>query len=342
VALPTAEQIGVDSVFDVLTATFHLEGEQNGDEYIIQCPDPKHPDDSPSCGVNLCTGLWHCFACGVGGDLAELGLYVFNMPRNNKVERRRSRESVLENLKPHTPSAILTSVQRKLAGLRINTIPKRKSELKLPGPYREGPLDELLERGFTERTLRKWGVRFCLSQELQGKKGLFTIKNSVAIPVRDESGGLLCWCYRATKASPGWQPRYLYTPEVDTSNFWFGPQHHKDEEHVVVVEGAIDAMWLDQLGIPAYAQLGSNAPEHKILQLQRFRSITLLGDRDLGGATLVNNIGKVLGQRMPVYVARYSKWMPGGDPQDMHPVDVEIMLERSIPWTIYKLRNLTE
>jgi DNA primase len=327
--MPTADEIGVDSVVEVLTTQYGLDGEEHGDEFLLTCPNPGHSDSHPSCGVNLKTGLFHCFACGVGGDLIRLGTLVLGL----------SREAVEEALKPHSTEALLSVVQRKLGNLRLTTMPSRKKDIKLPGPYRSGPLDALLERDFREDTLQKWGVRFCLREELQGKKGPFEIRNSIAIPIRDADGNLLCWCYRATKDSPGWQPKYLYTPEVDISRFWFGLQHNSKSENVVVVEGALDAMWLDQCGFPALALLGSQMPEAKIKQLQRYKSVTILGDRDASGAIMVQKIGNILGDRMPVYVARYSTWMGADDPQQMNPVDLEIMLMRSIPWTRFRLLN---
>ncbi len=39
-------------------------------EHTILCP--VHSEESPSCSLNQAKGLWHCFGCGVGGDVVAL------------------------------------------------------------------------------------------------------------------------------------------------------------------------------------------------------------------------------------------------------------------------------
>ncbi len=41
----------------------------------IQCPVPEHQDKRPSCNVDHERGLWHCFPCGVGGDIFSLVMH---------------------------------------------------------------------------------------------------------------------------------------------------------------------------------------------------------------------------------------------------------------------------
>ena len=38
----------------------------------IRCPLPDHDDLKPSCSIDLKDGLWHCHACGKGGDSYSL------------------------------------------------------------------------------------------------------------------------------------------------------------------------------------------------------------------------------------------------------------------------------
>jgi 5S rRNA maturation endonuclease (ribonuclease M5) len=330
--VPVALELGVDSVEDVLTHLFHLDGNKRGDEFDILCPNPNHMDTSPSCGVNLVTGLWNCFSCGVSGDLLALGSLTLDTPR----------DAVEALLKPSTPEALLSMVQRRLASIAVRPTRHRKhSALVLPGPYEDGPLDELLERGFTSASLERWGVRFVPEQTLQGNKGEFTIRNSYAIPIRDSNGVLLNWCYRATRASGAWQPRYLYYTE-GVNETWFGLQHHATARHITIVEGGLDTIWLDQCGFPALGLLGTKMGERKIRWLNRFDSVTLLCDRDTAGATATHKIGEMLGHSMPLYVALYDRKINPGkkcDPQDLAPIDVEIAMARRISWSAYLIRK---
>lgn len=318
--MPHATDYGVTSVQEVVEHVFEIEGEVIGDEYHMVCPDPAHADTSPSCSVNLTSGYWHCFSCGVGGDLASLGSLSMAVDK----------EEAARLLRPTSPEAVLTSVKHKLSRLEIHNHMKRSKPL--PGPYQYGPFTELYERGFKDETLRRWGVRFAVEQELEGKKGPFTIRDSIAIPIRDSRGHLLSWCYRTTRNSPGWQPRYLYTPGIDIKDLWFGQQHHASAHEITIVEGALDAMWCDQAGVPALALLGSQMAERKLLELQRYSRVTILADRDTSGVRSVQRIGQTLGTRMPIFVASYPSWIDSGDPQELLPVDIEIMVHRARPW----------
>jgi hypothetical protein len=342
-----AVELGVDSVQDVLTTLFGLDGEVNVHEYRIHCPNPEHPDSSPSTDVNLETGYWNCFSCGVGGDLADLGKRVLKVPRRD----------VIEMLKPRSPEALLTAVQRKINSVALPTARgRRKPSLTLPGGYlaatsSKTAMQELCtERGFLPATLDKWGICYVKEQELVNKKGdLFTIHDSIAIPIRDSSGRLLSWCYRTTRRSPSWQPRYLYSPGTEPSEMWFGLQHNASAEHIAIAEGALDAAWVDQCGYPCLGLLGSKMGTRKIVQLMRYRTVTLFADRDAAGAQWVARIGGELGNKLPLYVVRYNKTIVNTysteenkgklDPQMLAAIDVEISMEQRISWGAYKLRS---
>jgi len=44
-----------------------LQLKRKGKEYVGLCP--FHDDHNPSFSVNPSAGLWHCFACDIGGDV---------------------------------------------------------------------------------------------------------------------------------------------------------------------------------------------------------------------------------------------------------------------------------
>lgn len=322
--MTTAAELGIESVQDIVINIFKIDGTVRGDELDFLCPNPSHLDRKPSCGINLETGLWFCFSCGIAGDLPRLGEIVL----------KTSRDEILERIKPHSTEGVLSTVQRKLAALMHRESPAR---LRLPGPYEDGPLDELVYRGFSPITLEKWGVRYVEKETLAGKSGEFHIEKSIAIPIRDSASHLMAWCYRRTDSSPAWQPRYLYTPGISLSTLWFGLQHHHRSSEVVIVEGALDAMWLDQATVPALGLLGAtNISERKVLYLQRYKRVVLLGDRDHAGALAVQKLGSILGPRVPVFIAKYPKWVKASDPQELHPTDLEVMLTQAVPWAYWK------
>lgn len=332
--MPKAADLGVTSVLDVVERIYRLEGEAQGAEYKFICVNPRHPESRPSCSVNLDSGYWHCFSCGVGGDLGELGVMAL----------KKERSEVEDLLKPHTVEGMVDAVRARLASLSRPGRQPAAVQRPLGGPYDPGPLTAFRARGFNQETLEQYGVRFCQEQTLLSTKGTeFTIRNSIAIPIMDETGRTMAWCYRRTDSSPDWQPRYLYDREV--SHLWFGMQVHHSAKEVVIVEGAADSMWIHQCGFPSLGLLGAGmagnnkkSMRSKVLRLLKYKSLVLLGDRDAGGMAWVQFIGETIGQRVPTKVALYSKWMSATDPQELPPVDVEIIMDRAIPWMRYRQR----
>jgi DNA primase len=329
-----AEELGITSVEDVLERRLGLDGLRQGREYQIYCPNPNHEDHNlGSCSVNLTTGLWKCWACGAHGDLIRL---VSLSQGIATLEAKRA-------LQPNTREALAASTSYKLSQALASARPSKHARA-LGGPYESGPLTELRNRGFSAETLKRWGVRWVAEEQLAKKDPkpdelpTYTIRQCYAIPVEDEHSQLLSWCYRRTGDSPNWQPRYLYSTHADIGAMWFGLRHHANERAVYVVEGALDAMWLDQAGLPALAMLGAGLSDQKVRRLLRYREVTVFADRDNGGLQALLTLGRVLGGNLRLRVARYPSWYSKDgkvDPQNVHPVDLEIAAHRALPWQVF-------
>lgn len=274
----------------------------------------------------------------------------------------RARKKVTKLLSPSEPSAITASIQRR-SKARLSELQgsdeaeQRHAALKVPSlasTTHRFP-KELRVRGFTEKQIKKWNIRWVEEESFPKKdgEGTFTITNAIGIPIFNEKGKLVLWCYRATKKSPSWfqDMRYLYTPGAkDTiSRTWFGLDQHGDEDHVTVTEGALDAIWLDQCGFPAIAILGSNTVEfEKLERLAAFRKVTIFTDRDNAGILAAVTIGTyLLKHGTPVRIVRYPPWgvtaegKPAKDPNNLCPLDVELVWHRAIPFQTWQLSNRT-
>lgn len=356
-SLPVAVEYGVDDVLDVLRNLYALDGEIVHDEFRILCPNPKHEDTHPSCDVNLRTGLWNCFSCGATGDLASLGRLVLGKPT----------PAILKLLRPNEPTAIAAAIQRRVKLHRECLVEQASSVIYNKSPLSPGlsrgnarvedvevrfPKD-LLRRGFTPRTLRSWNVQTVASQEFpkQSGNGTFEITNAIGIPILNEAGKMLLWCYRATKKSAPWfqKMRYLYTPgSVDLiKQTWFGLNHSGDADEIVVVEGALDAMWLWQWGIPAVAILGSHFTDfRKLDRLNQFRRVVIFTDHDGAGETAALALAESLrAHGTPGRIVLYPRWAKNregrqaSDPQEVCGLDLELMVERAIPLTTWAIRR---
>lgn len=338
----TAIDYGVEDVREVVAEVFRLEFIDLGRELTLHCPNPDHNDSKPSCSINSITGLWNCFSCEAGGDIADLGALVLHQTLNQ----------VSAVLSPHTPEARLAALKRRVERLSERAAPVSPSEpVRVPRKRAARfPIDALMERQFTYEQQKRWDIAWITEQKLQGSQKEFNVTSSIGIPIKDSDSTLQAWCYGATRESASWQPKYLYTPGVEINELWFGLQHHTDAEHITVVEGALDAMWADQCGVPALALLGSKMGDKKIRWLQRYKSVTLMPDRDQAGLKWAVRVGDALVERVPVRVAQYRPWMlrkrpvadgswpEAKDPEDLRPIDLEIMLATASPYMMWRRR----
>lgn len=343
--MPKADALGVDDVLEVLSRIYGLEGEKRRREFYILCP--SHNDHEPSASVNLDTGYWNCWSCKAGGDLADLG----------KVLLGRKRSEILKLLVPNEPSAIAASVTMRVRAARrdyLKAVSEKKKEhpaLSTLQSLSKGPLDYLIDRGFTKETLKRWSVRYCNEAVLEREDDdPFTITDCVAIPIKTENDEVWAWCYRATEASPRWlqNARYIYTPGAELSETWFGLQHNSSGDIIGITEGALDAMWLDQHGFPALAILGSTPKEDKkIRKLADFKEVRLFVDNDNSGHLTTWALGESLTNLgVPVTVALRKPWMvrkdgkKAKDANDLCGTDLELCWHRAIPFLAWKRRAL--
>jgi DNA primase len=339
--IPLAIELGVN-VLEVVKDVFGIEGDVNHDEYRHTCL--FHMDRNPSCDVNLRTGDFNCLSCKAKGDLATLGAQALGKPRNE----------IIELLSPRSASGRLEAVQRRVSHLRSREASERnvgplEENLHDPSEYEKGPLTYLRDRGFTKRTCETYGVRYVRRTKLirieNEEVKAFEITHSIAIPVRNASGKLEAWCYRATEASQKWQPRYLYTPEMRLADGWFGIDLAKTERSIVVVEGALDAMWLHQNGYPAVAILGSGISPRKAAALRSFRKVTMFPDYDPAGFDWILRLGSLLHGYTGTTVCLYPRFLIKKmerdqkkklDPQDLPPSVLHKMIKRAVPFQWWK------
>lgn len=343
-----AEDLGLDDVEGVLRDTLGLEGRVGRRrQWNMLCP--VHSDTSPSCDVDLDTGYWNCFSCDAAGDIVELAHVVLG----------KSRAECRRMLKVKDPDLRLAGARRRAKALREAVVPpKARKEPWSPvvppaGSYSPGPLDSLLDRGFTEETLRRWGVRFSHRVVLhkdpdsltEDENPSFELKAVCCIPVM-EKGHVYLWAYRKTSDSFDWQPKELFTPGGPKQMHWFGIQHHRNEDEVAVVEGPLDAMWLDQWGIPALALMGSQlknevANFRKVDQLSSYRKVTFFMDNDDGGLSGTLQLGRLLHERgVEVRVVLYPSWTPPkADPLDLAGLDCQVLYWRAVPWLKFMHRG---
>jgi len=132
-------------------------------------------------------------------------------------------------------------------------------------------LKSLLERGFSREILQKWDIGW--DTEVKGMR----------LPVYSRTGALqgLIWRFPV-----GVQPKYRYQLGFERSKTLYGLWRLSTKiTQVVLVEGPLDAIWVQEAGIAALAILGSSLSEQQahIIQELRPNRVLLCFDNDAAG-----------------------------------------------------------
>jgi DNA primase len=285
---------------------------KSGATYKGLCP--FHSEKSPSFHVNRDKGFFHCFGCGVGGDVfkflelqEKLGFVdavkhlaaKFGMPLPEQVGGREAHADAAERealLKAHERAAVYFQLQ-------LSTPPGRKAQRMLH------------DRGITAETIKKLGIGYAppASEGLKGalvKEGLSVpvlvrgglaverdngqtvdrFRGRLMIPIARDAGSIVAFGGRAMEKDQ--QPKYLNSPETSIytkSRTLYGLNLTKADirrlGYAVLVEGYFDFAQLVQAGIlPVVASCGTALTPSQAQLLRRFTARVILSfDPDAAG-----------------------------------------------------------
>ena len=137
-------------------------------------------------------------------------------------------------------------------------------------PNKEPVLKSLLQRGFTRDVLAKWGIVWDKTV------------GAMRLPVRNCVGEIEgnIWRYPV-----GITPKYRYEVGFAKSETLYGLWRLGKCPRIVLVEGPLDAIWVQEAGIPALAILGSSLSEQQIILLLTMdvQHVVLCFDNDTAG-----------------------------------------------------------
>lgn len=223
---------------------------------LLLCP--LHDNRAtPALTVHLEEGMWRCYAgCGQGGDIAHLLALV----------RGQDPADVRRELL-HGMAADPLALERLLAESEEGVPEARWQEALF---YERGRTSQyMLRRGFTLATLARWEVGW--DPETQ----------SDVVPVR--AGGVLVGLIR--RPHSGQPAKYMTSVGLDKSRCLVGLDLvPADVRTVTVVEGPLDAIWLDQHGIAAVALMGAVVSDAQADTLtRRFTHLVTALDADRAG-----------------------------------------------------------
>jgi DNA primase len=332
-------------IVEVISA--HTDLRRQGARMVGLCP--FHDERTPSFSVDPQEKLYHCFGCGVGGDVIKFVEEKEGLGFADAVEMLADRYGVELEREQEDPRAEAKRQQRRrLEQLLDRTAAYYATYLwdsKEAGKARE----YLAERGLSEQVLREYGVGYAPSAWdkilVRGQQAGFSVRelhdvglaqrgregegreydrfrSRIMFPIRDRRGRVLGLGGRAMRSDQG--AKYVNTAETDffhKSQILYGVDLAKaaiaKAARAVVVEGYTDVLALRQAGVEeTVAVMGTAITGEQVATLSGMvEEVVLALDADSAGQEAMLRAQRVAaGRKMRLRVAR----MPAGvDPAEM-------------------------
>ena len=298
-------------IVDLVSGTVSLR--KTGKNHVGLCP--FHAEKTPSFTVNPDKQIFHCFGCGVGGDVFKFIVMQEGLNFPDAVRQLAGRAGVaLPTDSRERGIDKKTGDERKLL-LRIIAEAMDFFRSALAGPAGSAARAYLQKRGVSESAIEDFSLGYALpewdgllrhlkgkgqSEDLLEKAGLIVprssgkghydrFRNRIIFPIRDLSGNVIAFGGRVMDEA---LPKYLNSPETplySKSNILYGLDRAKEQGrrqgYFIIVEGYLDAIACHQHGVGnAVATLGTALTEGHLRVMRRFaRKVVLIFDPDPAG-----------------------------------------------------------
>ncbi|MEA3064770.1 MAG: primase [Sphingomonadales bacterium] len=314
-----------------------------GREWKACCP--FHKEKTPSFYVNDEKSFWHCFGCGVHGDAIRWLTDARGMPFMDAVKELADAAGM------EVPAADPQAQQKadRAAGLHdVMEAAQHWFEEQLGGLEGAPARAYLEKRGISDATRRRFGFGYAPDSRSKQRVALRDFGNDKLVeagllimpegerepydrfrgrlmfPIRDRRGRVIAFSGRIVGAG---EPKYLNSPDTplfDKGHTLFNIDKaaaaSREAKRVIVVEGQMDVIALDQAGLSeAVAPLGTALTEAQLALLWRLSPSPILcfdGDpagRKAGVRAALRALPHVGPDRSLGFVAL----PPGLDPDDL-------------------------
>jgi len=305
---------------------------------------PFHGEKTPSFHVTRDKGFFHCFGCGVGGDVfkflelhEKIGFtdavkllaqrFGVALPEMEQSDEQRANSAERETLlKVHESAAAwfrqqLASnagarIRRQIEGRGITDATRDALGLGFAPAAREGLKAALLKEGFSQGVLLRAG----LVVQREDDSVIDRFRNRLIIPICRDTGSVIAFGGRAVDADQ--QPKYLNSPETpiySKGRTLYGLHLSKNairqRKFAILVEGYFDFAQVYQGGFEGVvASCGTALTPHQAQQLRRFTSKVVLSfDPDTAGqGAAAKSCEMLVAEGFAVNVAL----LPAGDDPD--------------------------
>jgi len=235
-----------------------------GNWIMIKCP--FHVETVPSFGINMISGGFNCFGCGIKGKFEELQkkLNLFGIEYENiDSVKQEQYEKKFNNKKNKT-------ILKNYSFYRLGSHTNQTVEKKI--------LFYLNKRKISEAIVKKFNMGYILDVKF---------KDRVVVPVYNVNGELE-W-YEGRMITDG-KPKYYRSKGVERNRNLFNINEAiKNKDYVILVEGIFDTIRLVEYGYNSVCSFGIHVSMEQLIQLHHFDLVYLCYDGDKAGRRALSN-----------------------------------------------------
>ncbi len=269
---------------------------------------PFHREKTPSFHVDRAKGFFHCFGCGVGGDVfrflqlterftfpeavehvaARVGI---ELPRKRRGQKESDKDDLLEAL--DEASEAFHQALKWTPNAADDYLRQRGVSAEIITKYGFGCAPDSWDYIYT-RLARKHGEKKLeaagLIQPRKTGGGFYDrFRNRLMIPIHSETGALVGFGGRSLD---GGEPKYLNSPDSEIFNksrLLYNLHRSKDAmrriDRAILVEGYFDAIAIDYAGVPGVvASMGTSLTSGQASLIRRYaRKVVIAYDGDDAG-----------------------------------------------------------
>ena len=295
----------IKSVADIVSVIGdYVELKRSGSNYIGLCP--FHNEKTPSFSVSPSKGIFHCFGCGVGGDVISFIMQKEGLSYPEAIKFLADKLGILVETNEvnkekyeHRKKLFAINNEAKLffyKNLLINDVPKeyiKKRDLtnsminKFIIGYADGKNSlyrHLLQKGYQKDDIIEVGLA---NQDERGN--IFDkFRNRLMFPIIDIRGNIIGFGGRTLADA---KAKYMNSPQslaYDKSKNVYGVSNLKNSTKVgkiILVEGYMDVISLTNYGFDfAIASLGTSLTHDQAKLIKRYcKNIYICYDGDFAG-----------------------------------------------------------
>ena len=309
-----------NDIVDVISQYVVLK--RSGRNFFGLCP--FHREKSPSFSVSPDKQIFHCFGCGVGGDVIHFVSKIENLDYKQAIEALAEKSGISLPILGDGQDAEKIMLKEKV--YQINKVTAQFFHENLYKPSAKLAQDYVKKRKLDNNTLKTFQIGFStnfdelyqkLKQEgfkneeiiasslvAKSSKGQFydKFKTRLMFPIKDVQDRVIAFGGRVLDDS---KPKYINSPEnivysKGRNLFGLNIAKKSGKDKIIMVEGYMDAISLYQRGITnVVASLGTALTEGQGRLLRKYASQVIIGyDSDgagqaatIRGMEILQNLG---------------------------------------------------